>query len=203
MVEEAYEVNEIIEELIEEHRGVKDILKEMKNVSELMVDLAYSAVLFNNDYLAEEVKSLEEEMNKLSYQIEIRTMLAARNPEEAGKMAGVLRVAAAAERISNAAEGLANIVVRDIELHPALRAALEEADEVVDRVIVKKGSEIIGRTVEDLRKEFKYAMDIISIKRGSSWIINVSDSEKIKAKDTLIASGFKEGVKHLSKIAGK
>ena len=35
--------------------SVKDILIEMKDMSELMVDLAYSAVLFNNKAAAEEV----------------------------------------------------------------------------------------------------------------------------------------------------
>lgn len=202
MAEETYEVDEIVEELLQKKRGVKGILKEMKNISELMVDLAYSAILFNNDELAEEVKSLEEEMNKLRYQIEIETMLAARTPEEAAKLAGLLKVAATAERISNAAETMAESVLRDIELHPALREALKEADEIVERVIVKKDSKIIGKTVKSLRADAQYGMDIISIKREGSWIFDIKDSEKIVAGDTLIASGFKESVSHLREIAG-
>ena len=39
--------------------SIKNILIEMKNMSELMVDLAFSAVLFNNKELAEEVLKLE------------------------------------------------------------------------------------------------------------------------------------------------
>ena len=38
-------------------KSVKDILVEMKNISELMVDLAYSALLFNSKDAAEEVKN--------------------------------------------------------------------------------------------------------------------------------------------------
>ncbi len=199
MGEETYEVDEIVKELVEKGKGVKQILREMKNVSELMVDLAYSAVLFNNDELAEEVKELEEEMNKLRYQIEIRTMVAARDPEDAGKLEGILRIAAAAENISNAAENMADIVLRDIGLHPVVRDALKEADEIVDRVIVKKGSKLAEKTVEDLRKNAKYGMDVISIKRGSDWIFKVEDSEEIKGGDTLIVSGFKENVRALQK----
>jgi len=103
----------------------------MKNISELMVDLAYSAILFNNDQLAEEVYELEEEMNKLRYQIETTTMLAARTPQQAIELQGILRVAGAAERIANSARDLATVVLRDIEPHPAIKAALEEADEIV------------------------------------------------------------------------
>ena len=40
--------------------SVKDILIEMKNLSELMVDLAYSSVLFQNKEAAEEVLNLED-----------------------------------------------------------------------------------------------------------------------------------------------
>lgn len=200
MGEDAYEVDEIIEELVEKGKGVKQILREVKNVSELMVDLAYSAVLFNNDELAEEVKELEEEMNKLRYQIEIRTMVAARDPEDAGKLEGILRVAAAAENISNAAERMAEIVLRDIGLHPVVKDALKEAAEIVDRIIVGEDSKLSKKTVKDLRKDAKYGVDVISIKRGKNWIFKVEDSEKIKVGDALIVSGFKENVKALRKI---
>lgn len=201
MAEETYEVDEILDEFLKKQRGVKDTLKEMKNISELMVDLAYSAILYNNDELAEEVHSLEEEMNKLRYQIEIGTMLAARNPEQAADLEGILRVAAVAERISNAARDLAELVLRDIELHPALRAALEEANEIVTRIVVADKSKLIGDTVKHVRTVEKFGMDVIAIRREGEWILDVSDTEKIKAGDTLIANGFKESVKHFQKLA--
>ena len=49
--------------------SVKDILIEMKDMSELMVDLAYSAVLFNNKDAAEEVLTLENRLNSMNYEI--------------------------------------------------------------------------------------------------------------------------------------
>ena len=55
MTEDIAEVDEILGELVKEGKSVKDLLTEMKNVSELMIDLAYSAVLFDNDELALEV----------------------------------------------------------------------------------------------------------------------------------------------------
>ena len=38
---------------------VRELLVEMKNLSELMIDLAYSAALFNDKELAEDVLALE------------------------------------------------------------------------------------------------------------------------------------------------
>ena len=198
---EMYEVDEIVEELLKEKKGVKETITEMKNISELMVDLAYSALLFSNDRLAEEVHELEEEMNKLRFQIEISTMLAARSTDQAIKLEGILHVAAAAERISNAAKELAEVVLRDIEVHPALKAALEEADEVVDKFIIGSGSKLVGKTVQGLIEDPECGVDIISIKRKGKWMFKVHDNEKIQIKDTVIVTGFNERVEKLKSLA--
>ena len=55
--------------------SVKDILIEMKNLSELMVDLAYSSVLFQNKDAAEEVLNLEDRVNSLNYEIKKQFLL--------------------------------------------------------------------------------------------------------------------------------
>ena len=39
-----------------EPTSVKELMTEMKNISELIIDLAYSAVLFHNKDIAEEVR---------------------------------------------------------------------------------------------------------------------------------------------------
>ena len=46
---------------------VKELLTEMKDISELIIDLAYSAVLFNTEDIAEEVKYLEVRISRISF----------------------------------------------------------------------------------------------------------------------------------------
>jgi len=58
-------------------KSIKEILIEMKNMSELMVDLAYSALLFNSKDAAKEVIKLENKVNRLNYQIKKESLLAA------------------------------------------------------------------------------------------------------------------------------
>ena len=82
---------------------VKDLMTEMKNISELIIDLAYSAVLFDSEEIAEEVKYLEVRMDKLNYDIRIMAMMGARTKEDAEQLAGILQVAQASEKISNTA----------------------------------------------------------------------------------------------------
>ena len=66
-----------------EYRPVsfKDVLVEMTDISELMVDLAYSAILFESREIAREVISLEERMNQLVYQARIQSILGSRRVE--------------------------------------------------------------------------------------------------------------------------
>src|SRR5256885_1535900 len=79
----------------EQPKNVKELLVELKDASELMVDLAYAAVFFNEDDLAEEVEELEERMDAHLRRLREVAMLAARSPEDAEAMAGVLHIAAA------------------------------------------------------------------------------------------------------------
>ena len=77
--------------------NLKDVLIEMKNISELMVDLAYSAVLFESHPIADEVIDLEERMNDLTYQARIASMMSVRRIEETEPMSGLLQLAEASE----------------------------------------------------------------------------------------------------------
>ena len=79
-------------------KSVKDLLVELKDASELMVDLAYAAVFFNDEKLAREVERLDERMNAHLRRLREVAMLAARSPEDAEGMAGVLWIGTALVR---------------------------------------------------------------------------------------------------------
>ena len=70
--------------------NIKELLIEMKDTSELMIDLAYSAMIYDNEEIAEEVVHLEENMEMLDYHIKMVTMLSARRIEDAEQLLGVL-----------------------------------------------------------------------------------------------------------------
>src|ERR671924_1263798 len=94
----------------EEPKSVKELLVEAKDASELMVDLAYAAVFFLEEDLAEEVEELEERMDGYLRRLREVAMLAARSPEDAEAMGRVLHLAAAIEKIGDAASDIARVV---------------------------------------------------------------------------------------------
>ena len=74
---------EEFEEFEYQPKSVKELFIEMKNIVELMVDLAYTSILFGDKEIAEEVLDLEERMDLLNYHLMTHAVLAARNPKEA------------------------------------------------------------------------------------------------------------------------
>src|SRR6266704_5750813 len=94
----------------ERPKNVKELLVELKDASELMVDLAYAAVFFNDEDLAEEVDDLTKRLAGYLWRLREISMLAARSPEDDEGMSGVLHVAAAIEKIGEAASDIARVV---------------------------------------------------------------------------------------------
>jgi uncharacterized protein with PhoU and TrkA domain len=190
-----------LEKIRYEPKSVREILVEMKNLSELMIDLAYSAALVNDDELANEVLRLEDEVDALVYQLGIHAMVAARNVEEAQSLAGVLAVATATDTISDAAADIATIVLRDIRVHPIIREAFEKVEEQLCCVKVEPTSFLIGKSLKELGFEARIGTNIIAIRRANKWIINPKPREKIRQKDLLIVRGASEGLRELRAFA--
>jgi len=181
--------------------SVREALTEMKDVSEIMIDLAYSAALFNSDELAEEVMELEKRVDYLDYIIDMNIMLAARDAEDAEHLTAVTTVATATNKISDAAADIAAIVLKDIGIHPIVRKAFEQVEERLARAIVKPDSILVNKKLGNLELAAKIGVDVIAIRRQKEWIIDPSDEEKIVKNDVLIARGAPHGVDELKALA--
>jgi len=186
-------------ELEYEPTPVKELLTEMKDISELIIDLAYSAILFDNQEIAEEVKYLEVRMDKLNYDIRMMAMMAARTKDDAEQLAGILQVAEAAESISNAAGDIVNLLARG-KTGPILPKILKQADEQLFRIKVSKESKACNNKIGYLKVESETGMRIIAVRRDDCWIYNPQSDTTIQADDWLIARGTDEGYKDLSKF---
>jgi uncharacterized protein with PhoU and TrkA domain len=179
---------------------VKELLTEMKDISELIIDLAYSAVLFDNEEIAEEVKYLDVRMDKLNYDIRMMAMMAARTKDDAEQLAGILQVAEAAESISNAAGDIVNLLSKEEKTGPILPKILKEADEQIFRIKVSPTSKACNKKIGDLKVESETGMRIIAIRRGDYWIYNPQSDLDIKADDWLITRGTDEGFRDIEKF---
>ena len=186
----------------ERPRNVKELLTEAKDTSELMVDLAYAAVFFNEEDLAEEVERLEEILDALLRRLREVAMLAARSPEDAEAMAGVLHIAAAIEKIGDAASDIARVIEAHLGIPHALRPDLRHADEIVGRVKVREGSECVGQSLRELQLPTETGMWLIAVRRGDEWEFDPGADTVLSESDVLLFQGPEEGINLIRKMAG-
>ncbi len=184
---------------------IADLIADMKNMSELMVGLSYSAVTFYNKEIANEVRDLEESMDRMKEELEILVIEAARGVTKRSnfnEFRGLLHVAVSSEVISDAAYEIADVVLREIRLHPVFLASIEESDEIILKMEVNNAV-IFGKTLKDLKIETRTGMFILAIRRKEGkWVYNPSGSVEIRYGDLLIMRGPREGEDKMREICG-
>ncbi len=186
----------------EEPKNVKELLVELKDASEVMVDLAYAAVFFNDEKLAREVRRLEERMGRHLRRLRITAMLAARSAEDAEAMAGVLWIADAIERIGDAAEDIARVVADRLGIPDGLRPDLRHADEITARVKVREEASVIGQTLRELSLPTETGMWVMAIRSGAEWRFDPGADDVVSTADVLLVRGPEEGINLVRELAG-
>jgi uncharacterized protein with PhoU and TrkA domain len=180
---------------------VRDLLLEMKNLSELMIDLSYSAALYNDKDLAEDVLALESRVDTLAYLLNMELMVASRDPKDAEAMVGISRVASATDKISDAAADIAAIVTRNIGIHPIVGEIFEKVEERLMKATVKANSAIATKRIDELDLAAKMGVDIIAIRRNDDWILDPKGTEKVLQGDILITRGTSLGIEKFKNLA--
>jgi len=177
-----------------------DLIVEMKNMSELAIGLAYSAVLFYNKDIAEEVSYIEDKMDSMKYELQHWVLKSAKHIDEVDQLRGLLHLANASEAISDAAYDLADVVLRDIELHPIMALAVRESDEVVTKREILSGSAVAGKSLGELKLETETGVHIMAVKRDAKWVYSPSATTVLYAGDILIARGTTSGEELLTRM---
>lgn len=178
-------------------KTVRELLTEMKDISEVIVDLAYAALMFDSKEIGDEVKHLESTMDTLNYEIRIKAMLASRTPDDAIQLSGLLQVASAAEAISNAAGDIVDLLDTEIEKRPFIPFMLRDAEEKIRMLMLSEKSDMVSRSIEDLSVESETGMRIIAVKRGKRWLYDPEEDTKLKGGDLLIVRGTEDGFETL------
>jgi uncharacterized protein with PhoU and TrkA domain len=179
-----------------------DVLVEMKNISEVAIGLAYSALVLRDQGLAAEVNQLEDRLDEMKERLEVWVLRSATEQLDPSPLRGLLHLAGAAEEIGDAAQTMVWLVEQGEELHPILRIALGDADEVVVRVPVAAGSAVDGRTLGELSLETETGFYLLAIRRGGRYVYRPRRDVRLAAGDELIATGPDEGHALLAELCG-
>ena len=183
-------------------KSAEDIVLEIKDKSELMVDLAYSSILYDNKIIAKEVYDLEDLVDSLYKDIQKKTLEnVSKKKLSISDALTVIRLAECGEKISDAAQEIADVELRDVELHPILKMSIRESDVVFTRVQVESKSILCGKTLGELKLGSETGMYIRAMRHGDMWRYGPDKNTRIDSGDVLFARGPEDGEKHLIDIA--
>ena len=181
---------------------LEDLILEVKDKSELMIDLAYSSLLYDNRRIAQEVYDLEEYVDSLHqtiYRIILNDLK--KGEIDVDEALVLLRLVDSGEQIADAAQEIADVELRDVELHPIIKESIKESDTVFTRVEVSESSILCNKTLGEIKLASETGMTVIAIRRGNKWKYGPDGDTKILAGDVLFAKGPPDGEKILIDIA--
>jgi len=171
---------------------IASMLAQLKDLSEMMVDLAYSALLFGSEEVADHVIDMEKTMEILHTEFEL-AILGLREERPISGLLGILRIGGAAKGLASAASAIADIVKRGVRAHPVIQIALERSEETIIVAKVAPNSSVVGKAIRELGLEDDIGMHIVAVKSGDYWTYNPSGPFKLNIGDLVIAHGYAEG----------
>lgn len=184
----------------EPENPLERVMLEMKETSEFMVSLAYAAVTFDDIELADEVSELEDRLDELC-DIMTKEILSMQN--DVNRRSDLIHIAFATEQIGDAAWEMAMVQQSGLQTHPIIKSIVNEADEIVARVVLSETSPLVGQSLKELALDDNYGLYILSVKREGFWLHRPSSELHLKAGDTLIVDGYKEGLAELREVNSK
>lgn len=165
---------------------VKELLREMKDLSELMIDLAYYSVLYNDLQLATEVFELEERINYLQTLLNIQATLATRDVSTAEKMVSIYAIASATRMLASAATEIARVARKRFRIPKEFIPLMCGEEDFVTAFKYKEPNEV---ALSELFKRTGVIIDVIAIRRGKQIILEPKQDFKLKPNDIVIVKG--------------
>jgi uncharacterized protein with PhoU and TrkA domain len=172
----------------------------IKDVSEMMVDLAYSSLIYGSEDIADQVLEMEAKVDNLHTDLEL-AVLELKETRPVKGLLGLIRLALASEELADAAATIAHIVKRGVQAHPIMKMAMEDAEETIMATRIAEDSVLCGKTLGEAGLEDDIGMRIIAMRKGDDWIYNPPDSTPLNPGDITVAKGYIEGREKLLTLA--
>ncbi len=182
-------------EIQEKFEDIKKTYIKITDISETMTELALAALFFNNLEVAEDVLEMEELMDGLNINFEKDLLDLASNLQNPRDLTGILRIVFSCELIADAAQNIAESLLKGFKPHRILHQAISETSEIVVREILSEDSYFRGKTYQQLQdSRYKRGFHIIALKRKNKWIYSFKQNFTFDKNDLIIGLGPKETV---------
>jgi len=172
---------------------IERMLLEVKDTSELMIDLAYSSLLYNNHDIAEEVLFLEEMVDEMVREIQERAIGRVLEDGDASKAMVLISLANSMEEISDAAMEIVDVVLRNVPSHPVFQMSVRDSDSIISTGKITASSDLAHKSIGEVKLASICGMRVIAIKRGKGFIFGPDEFTIMEPEDILIVRGPEDG----------
>ncbi len=175
---------------------IENVMK-LKNMSELMVDLAYSAVFLRDKRISEEVVKMQKQVDTVMADT-LKHIFKVRGSEDQQ-----VRMVEFIDYITDITKTTAHMaqLVQKGSIPDYMKDILSETDKRVMTFDVKKGSALANKSVGKSVVRSRTGANIISVRRGEEWIFSIDKETVLKAGDMVVVVGNKESESLLKKFA--
>ena len=181
---------------------IDQMILELKDTTDLMVDLAYSSLLYNNVEIAEEVVMLSEKMSDLVDSTQDQLVEVGKaSPDEVYRAIVTTRLMDSMLDIADAAESIADTVIRGLADHPVLAMSIRESETTICLAKVAEDSILAGKTFGELSLSTNSSMFVIAIRRDDGYIFGPDHKVRIEAGDILMAKGPQDAEGYFKDLA--
>ncbi len=184
-------------------KDIDEKFLDLKEKASLMLDLAYSSLLYDNRVIAREVYNLEDEVDREHTELQRMAIEDAAEDGDIEKALVYVKLATALEVIADSAREISDIVLRDMDMHPIFQQSLRDSDTIITSAVVSEHSPTAGKKLMELRLPAEVGMWVIAVKRGKRWIYGPDGDFTLKTGDILIARGPTESEDEFVKLIGR
>ncbi len=180
-----------------------EILSRIMTKTELLVDLAYSLMLYRPKEVISDVLEIEaqvdEEFAKLFSEILKEYKEGKINEDEAY---AYLTLARSLENIADAGYSVSKAILRGYVPHPIMKMIIEESETAITVLYIPMGSKAVGKTIGELIEKYGRGVEVVAIRTKDDWIYLPSKDTKVEEGDMLIVKGSEESLDLFTQAIG-
>ncbi|MCE4604551.1 MAG: hypothetical protein F7B20_06270 [Aeropyrum sp.] len=169
--------------------GLIGLLSKARRLTSIMIDLSIYSLAFGDKLAALEALAIEDEVDEIVRDAVALMSLAVRSPSQEGLAKGIVELAAAFDRASDAAGDMAQLALRGYPPHRYVTASAICCGEVVAALKSERSSEPLE------------AVDVVLVRRGGRSILSPEDMPILRG-DVVIVRGALEAVYEAAEILG-
>jgi uncharacterized protein with PhoU and TrkA domain len=182
--------------------SAKDALKRIKDFCSIMVDLAYSSIIFEDKELAEEVKELRDLVVNFDYLLTMSLQVAVRDGRDAQATLPLVVLGKASIDIANSATDISNVLLKGFTVHQIIKDLSQKVARDLIRGEISEESILKGYSIIDIIEKMNYSIAIYALRRKDKWTISPDQTTIIEAGDIILASGSSSGISLLKLLVG-